>query len=359
MKIPIGILGATGTVGQRFIQLLENHPWFQVVCVAASPRSAGKLYSEAVKDRWVVESAIPGRIGNLKVFDVEAEQKEIAEQTAFTFSAISLDKAKVREIENSYAETGIPVISCNSAHRWTEDVPMIMPEINPQHVDLITIQKKNRSWEKGFIAVKPNCSIQSYVPVIEALKSFIPEKVIVSTYQAISGAGKTFETFPEISDNIIPFIKGEERKSEDEPMKIWGKIIDGKLEIAKKPKISSNCVRVPVSDGHLAAVNISFEIKPSREQFIEAIANFENPISGLELPSAPEPFLEYFEQEDRPQTALDRMLGNGMGIAVGRLRKDTVLDWKFIALSHNTLRGAAGGAILIAELLMKKGFIQE
>jgi len=196
MKIPIGILGATGTVGQRFIQLLENHPWFQVVCVAASPRSAGKLYSEAVKDRWVVESAIPGGIGNLKVFDVEAEQKEIAEQTAFTFSAISLDKAKVREIENSYAETGIPVISCNSAHRWTEDVPMIMPEINPQHVDLITIQKKNRSWEKGFIVVKPNCSIQSYVPVIEALKSFIPEKVIVSTYQAISGAGKTFETFP-------------------------------------------------------------------------------------------------------------------------------------------------------------------
>ena len=359
MKIPIGILGATGTVGQRFIQLLENHPWFQVVCVAASPRSAGKLYSEAVKDRWVLESAIPRGIGNLKVFDVEAEQKEIVEQTAFTFSAISLDKAKVRDIENSYAGTGIPVISCNSAHRWTEDVPMIMPEINPQHVDLITIQKKNRSWEKGFIVVKPNCSIQSYVPVIEALKSFIPEKVIVSTYQAISGAGKTFETFPEISDNIIPFIKGEERKSEVEPMKIWGKIIDGKLEIATKPKISSNCVRVPVSDGHLAAVNISFEIKPSREQFIEAIANFENPISSLELPSAPEPFLEYFEQEDRPQTALDRMLGNGMGIAVGRLREDTVMDWKFIAISHNTLRGAAGGAILIAELLMKKGFIQE
>ena len=359
MKIPIGILGATGTVGQRFIQLLENHPWFQVVCVAASPRSAGKLYSEAVKDRWVVESAIPRGIGNLKVFDVEADQKEIAEQTVFTFSAISLDKAKVRDIENSYAGTGIPVISCNSAHRWTEDVPMIMPEINPQHVDLITIQKKNRSWEKGFIVVKPNCSIQSYVPVIEALKRFIPERVIVSTYQAISGAGKTFETFPEISDNIIPFIKGEERKSEVEPMKIWGKIIDRKLEIATKPKISSNCVRVPVSDGHLAAVNISFEIKPSREQFIEAIANFENPISSLELPSAPEPFLEYFEQEDRPQTALDRMLGNGMGIAVGRLREDTVLDWKFIALSHNTLRGAAGGAILIAELLMKKGFIQE
>lgn len=357
-RIPVGILGATGMVGQRFIQLLENHPWFEVKCVAASPRSAGKLFYEAVEGRWAMNSEIPEVVSNLRVLDVETDKEKIANNISFTFSALNMEKAKIREIENAYADMGVPVVSNNSAHRWTEDVPMIIPEINPHHLDLIPIQQKNRGWDNGFIVVKPNCSIQSYVPIIEALKEFGPDQVIVSTYQAISGAGKTLETCPEIIDNVIPFIKGEEEKSEREPMKIWGKISGGKIENAKDPVISSNCIRIPVSDGHLVAVNIKFKRKPTKNQIIESIRNFKNPIKGLNLPSAPDPFLVYFEENDRPQTRLDRMAGKGMSISVGRLREDDVLDWKFVALSHNTIRGAAGGAILIAELLKAKGFIE-
>jgi len=356
-KIPVGILGATGMVGQRFISLLKNHPWFEVKCVAASSRSAGKLYKDAVKNRWASSSEIPKKIGNLKIFEVESDREKIAEKVKFVFSAMNLSKEKVKDVENTYANMGIPVVSNNSAHRWTDDVPMIIPEINPHHIKLIDIQKKNRNWQKGFIVVKPNCSIQSYVPVLEAWKKFLPEKVIVSTYQAISGAGKTFANWPEIIDNVIPFIPGEEKKSEDEPLKLWGKIIGDKLQIADLPKISATCIRVPVADGHLASINVEFRNKPNKEDLIEAIVNFKNPIQNLSLPSSPEKFLQYFEEENRPQTLLDRNIGNGMGIGVGRIRQDTILQWKFVALSHNTIRGAAGGAILTAELLTKKGYI--
>lgn len=354
----VGILGATGMVGQQFISLLENHPWFNVTCVAASARSAGKPYAEAMKGRWSRTEPIPEDVAELNVYEVEADMKTIAEQVDFVFSAISLDKEKIKEIEIAYAELDIPVCSNNSAHRWTEDVPMMMPEVNPEHVELINIQRKNRGWSKGLIAVKPNCSIQSYVPIIDALKKFGPEKAIVSTYQAISGAGKTLETAPEILDNVIPYIGGEEKKSEDEPMKIWGTIENEKLKLADKPVISANCVRVPAEDGHLVAVNISFANKPTLEQIVDALENYENPLKALDLPSSPEKFITYFEEENRPQTQLDRMAGNGMGITCGRFREDNVMDWKFVALSHNTIRGAAGGAILTAELLAKKGFIE-
>lgn len=356
-KISVGILGATGMVGQRFIQLLDNHPWFEITCVAASSRSAGKPYREIVKERWTQNSEIPQKVGDLNVLEVETDTKKIADIVTFAFSAMSMDKAKVREVENQYAGLGVPIVSNNSAHRWTEDVPMIMPEINPHHIALIDVQRKNRKWDKGLIAVKPNCSIQSYVPVIEAWKDFKPERVIVSTYQALSGAGKTFTTWPEMEDNVIPFISGEEKKSEDEPMKIWGKMKNSGLELATKPHISSTCIRVPVTDGHMAAVNIEFQKKPTRQDLIDAIKNFQNPIEELDLPSSPDKFLQYFEEEDRPQTALDRDLGNGMGITVGRIREDNIFHWKFVALSHNTIRGAAGGAILVAELLAKKGYI--
>jgi aspartate-semialdehyde dehydrogenase len=356
-KIPVGILGATGMVGQRFISLLVNHPWFEIVCVAASERSAGKNYAEAVAKRWTQSEPIPNSIIALEVLAVEADQKKIAEKTAFVFSAVSLEKAKVREIENQYGRMGIPVVSCNSAHRWTEDVPMIIPEINPHHTALIDIQRKNRKWDSGLIAVKPNCSIQSYVPVLEAWKPFEPEKVIVATYQAVSGAGKTLPTWPEMEDNVIPFIGGEEKKSEDEPLKIWGILENGQLKLANKPRISSTCIRIPVTDGHMAVVHVLFKQKPSKKELLNAIHHFKNPIGDLGLPSSPEKFIQYFEEEDRPQTALDRDLGNGMGISVGRLRQDAILDWKFVALSHNTVRGAAGGALLVAELLAKKGYI--
>lgn len=356
-KFHVGILGATGIVGQRFIQLLENHPWFQVSCVAASPKSAGKLYRTAVEKRWAQTTDIPKETGGLEIYDVESDLEKIVQNVNFVFSAVSLDKFKVRDVENKYAELGIPVISANSAHRWTDDVPMIIPEINPHHLDLIDIQRKNRNWDKGLIVVKPNCSIQSYVPVVEAWKSFKPEQLVVSTYQAISGAGKTFDTWPEMIDNVIPFIGGEEEKSEQEPMKIWGFLKEGKILNASRPSISATCIRVPVTDGHMVTANITFQKKVSTEALIHAITSFHNPIESLNLPSSPEPFLKYFNEENRPQTALDRNHGNGMSITIGRLRKDTVHDWKFVALSHNTLRGAAGGAILTAELLVKKGFI--
>ena len=357
-KIPVAILGATGMVGQQFIQLLENHPWFEVICVAASPRSAGMPYAKSVEGRWSKKTPIPENVAELNVLEVETDIEKIASQVTFAFSAMSLDKEKVKQVEEAYAAAGCPIVSNNSAHRWTPDVPMMMPEINGHHAELVDIQRKNRGWDKGFIVVKPNCSIQSYVPIIDALMKFGPEKVVVSTYQAISGAGKTFDTWPEMIDNVIPYIGGEEKKSEDEPMKVWGTIENGELKLAEKPVISANCIRVPVSDGHLVSINISFAEKPTREEIIDAINNYENPIEELSLPSSPKPFMQYFEEDDRPQTKSDRMAGNGMGITVGRLREDNVFDWKFIGLSHNTIRGAAGGAILTAEMMVKKGYVQ-
>ena len=356
-SIRVGILGATGMVGQRFITLLQDHPWFIVTTVAASKRSAGKTYAEAVEGRWSMTASIPATVKELNVYAVEDDLKTIAGEVDFVFCALDAEKEVIRSIEEAYAEAGIPVVSNNSAHRHTEDVPMIMPEVNPHHLDMIPIQQKKRGWSKGFIAVKPNCSIQSYVPALEALKAFGPKQVIVSTYQAISGAGKTFESWPEMVDNINPLIGGEEGKSEQEPMKIWANISNDQFVLAKEPIISAHCIRVPVSDGHFVTVNVSFEKTPTKEELIEALRSYENPIASLKLPSAPEPFIIYFDEEDRPQTKLDRDLGNGMGVSVGRLRIDPVLGWKFVSLSHNTVRGAAGGAILVAELLQAKGYI--
>ena len=339
-KIPVGILGATGMVGQKFISLLKDHPWFEVTIVAASRKSAGK------------------KLGSLTIYSVEDDIDIISQKCRFVFSAIDAEKDLIKKIEGAYAEKGVPVVSNNSAHRWTSDVPMIIPEINGEHLDMILTQQKNRGWAEGFIVVKPNCSLQSYVPLLHAWKDFQPKQVIVSTYQAVSGAGKTLETWPEMADNVIPFIGGEEEKSEKEPAKILGKIKNGKFILENKIKISANCIRVPVSDGHMAAINIKFGKKVSKEKLIEALKDFKNPLAGLGLPSAPEPSLTYFEEENRPQTRLDRDLGNGMAISVGRLREDAVLGWKCVALSHNTIRGAAGGAILTAELLVKKGYIK-
>ena len=356
-KWKVGILGATGMVGQRFVQLLGDHPWFDVTCLAASQRSAGKSYKKAVKGRWSLDTDIPSHIARLDVFEVEKDMGKIIEQIDFAFCALSMDKAKIRELEEVYAAQNIPIVSNNSAHRWTDDVPVIMPEINPHHLELINQQRKNRGWNKGLIVVKPNCSIQSYVPVIQAWMDFDPEQVIVSTYQAISGAGKTFDSWPEMIDNVIPYIGGEEKKSEDEPMKVWGTIKDGKIEMATKPSISATCIRVPVTDGHMAVANLSFKRSPVLEDLIAALRDHKNPLSELGLPSSPKSFIQYFEEDDRPQTRLDRNLGKGMGISVGRVRKDTIFDYRFVALSHNTLRGAAGGAVLTAELLAKKGYL--
>ena len=339
-KIKVGILGATGMVGQRLIALLKNHPWFEVVAVAASRKSKGK------------------KLGSLTVYSVEDDIEIIAQKCTLVFSAIEAPKDFIQKIEEAYAKKGLPVVSSNSAHRWTPDVPMIMPEINPEHLDIIPVQQKNRGWT-GFIVTKPNCSIQSYVPLIHAWKKFNPKKVIVSTYQAISGAGKTFETWPEMVDNVIPFISGEEEKSEKEPSKIFGDIRNGRFVLKNTPQISANCIRVPVSDGHLATINIKFGKKVSKEKLIKSLKNFKNPLDVLDLPSAPKPFLTYFEEPDRPQTKLDRDLHAGMGISVGRIREDSVLGWKCVALSHNTIRGAAGGSILNAELLVKKGYIKK
>ena len=357
-KIKIGILGATGMVGQRFITLLANHPWFTVVCVAASNKSAGKTYKEAVFGRWAQKESIPEDMGALTVYSIENDLKIIAEQCSFVFSAIEAEKDFIKKIEESCASLGLGVVSNNSAHRWTQDVPMIMPEVNPQHLDIIPIQRKNRGWTTGFIIVKPNCSIQSYVPLLAAWKDFNPQKIIVSTFQALSGAGKTFETWPEMIDNVIPYIGGEEEKSEQEPLKIFGEIKDGKLIPDDTLQISANCMRVPTSDGHLATINIQFAKNASKEKLIESLKNFKNPLDMLNLPSAPKPFLTYFEEDDRPQTRLDRDLKGGMGIGVGRIREDSILNWKCVALSHNTIRGAAGGSILTAELLVKKGYIK-
>lgn len=343
-------------VGQRFITLLANHPWFEVVAVAASPRSAGKLYKEAVADRWLIDTPLPSSVEKLTVYAVENDFEKIASQVSFVFCALDMEKEDIRRIENAYASRDIPVVSNNFAHRWTEDVPIMMPEINADHIQLIDVQRKNRGWKKGFIVVKPNCSIQSYVPLITPLMQFKPVKMMVTTQQAVSGAGKTLTTWPEMDDNVIPFIGGEEEKSEREPLKVWGKIGEQKLVLATEPVISATCIRVPVNDGHMSAVSIAFAQKPTREQILAAWKNF-SPLTDLHLPSAPKPFITFFEEDNRPQTRLDRDIGNGMGIAAGRLRPDPILHWKFIGLSHNTIRGAAGGAILTAELLKTKGYI--
>ena len=355
-KLRCGILGATGMVGQRFITLLNNHPWFDVTAVAASPRSAGKKYSEAVEGRWFSKSNIPANVRDLVVSDV-ADVDAIKGNVDFVFSAIEATKDEIKAFENKYAENDIPVVSNNSAHRWTKDVPMIIPEINSHHTDMIEIQKKNHGWNKGFVVVKPNCSLQSYLPAIAPLLKFKPSEMIITTMQAISGAGKTFETYPDILDNVIPFIGGEEEKSEKEPLKILGKIENNEFVDCDSIKISAHCNRVPASDGHMATVSIKFRKKPTREEILEIWKNYRPEPQQLKLPSAPDPVLIYREEENRPQTKLDRDAGKGMAITIGRLRDCNVFDYRFAALSHNTIRGAAGGAILVAELLYKKGYL--
>ena len=353
----VGVIGATGMVGQRFLRLLENHPWFNVTVLAASARSAGKTYREAVGDKWAFEdSPMPEKYADMMVLNAEQDMDVIAEKVDFVFCAVNMDKAKIRALEEAYAQKEIPVVSNNSAHRFTADVPMIIPEVNPEHLEVIESQRKRLGTKRGFIAVKSNCSLQSYVPLLHPLKSFGIKDAAVCTYQAISGAGKTFTTMPEILDNIIPYIGGEEEKSEKEPLKIWGNVENGEIVSATAPVITAQCLRVPVSDGHTAAVFVSFENKPSKEEILSAWANFKGVPQELGLPSAPAQFLQYFEEENRPQAKLDRMAGNGMSVTVGRLRDDVVFDYKFVGLSHNTLRGAAGGAVLLAELLAAKGY---
>ena len=356
-KLRVGILGATGMVGQRFISLLEDHPWFQVVTVAASARSAEKTYEEAVGDRWKMTSPMPEAVKKLVVMNV-AEVEKVASTVDFVFSAVDMTKDEIRAIEEAYAKTETPVVSNNSAHRWTPDVPMVIPEINPEHFAVIPFQRKRLGTTRGFVAVKPNCSIQSYAPVLTAWKEFEPYEVVATTYQAISGAGKTFKDWPEMAENIIPYIGGEEEKSEQEPLRIWGTLEGGVIVKAKEPVITCQCIRVPVLNGHTAAVFVKFRKKPSKEQLIEKLVSFKGLPQELNLPSAPEQFIQYMEEDDRPQVTLDVDFGKGMGVSIGRLREDTVYDWKFVGLSHNTVRGAAGGAVLCAETLKAKGYIQ-
>ncbi len=356
-KYNVGIIGATGMVGQRFSLLLENHPWFNVVALAASPRSAGKRYEDAVGAKWAMTSPIPAAMKDMVVMDATADVNKIASMVDFVFCAVDMKKDEIKALEEMYAKAECPVVSNNSAHRGTSDVPMVVPEINPDHIEIIKSQRERLGTKRGFIAVKSNCSLQSYVPALHPLMAeFGVTKALVCTYQAISGAGKTFETMPEIVDNIIPFIGGEEEKSEQEPLKIWGKIDGNKIVNATTPSITAQCLRVPVSDGHTAAVFASFEKKPTKEQMLAAWKNFSGVPQELELPSAPKQFLNYFEEDNRPQAKLDRNLENGMAVSIGRLREDTQYDYKFVCLSHNTLRGAAGGAVLMAELLAAKGY---
>ena len=357
-KLKVGILGGTGMVGQRFISLLENHPWFEVTTIAASPRSAGKTYAEAVGDRWKMTTPMPEAVKNIVVMNVN-EVEKVAAEVDFVFSAVDMTKEEIKKIEEDYARTETPVVSNNSAHRWTPDVPMVVPEINPDHMKVIDFQKKRLGTTRGFVAVKPNCSIQSYAPVLTAWKEFEPVEVVATTYQAISGAGKTFKDWPEMEGNIIPFIGGEEEKSEKEPLRIWGEIKDGVIEPATSPVITCQCIRVPVLNGHTAAVFVKFKTKPTKEQLIEKLRTFSGVPQELQLPSAPKNFIQYLEEDNRPQVTLDVDYENGMGISVGRLREDTVYDFKFVGLSHNTVRGAAGGAVLCAELLKAQGYIQK
>ena len=353
----VGIVGATGMVGQRFTLLLEHHPWFQVTCLAASARSAGKPYREAVEGRWAFKDRpIPANVADMTVLDA-AQVEEVASRVDFVFCAVDMKKDEIRALEERYARTETPVVSNNSANRGVSDVPMLIPEINGDHAAVIEAQRKRLGTKNGFIAVKPNCSIQSYVPALTPLLDFEPEKVSVCTYQAISGAGKTFKTWPEMVDNVIPYIGGEDEKSENEPLKLWGHVEDGKIVNATLPVISAQCLRVACSDGHMAAVSVSFKKKPTIKQIKERWANYETEAQRLELPSAPKPFLQYFEDPSRPQTRLDRDFQNGFGVSIGRLREDKLFDYRFVCLSHNTVRGAAGGGILTAELLCRKGYI--
>lgn len=353
----VAVVGATGMVGQRFITLLAGHPWFHIQALAASSRSAGKTYREAVGSRWAMAGEIPGSVAEMTVLDAAADKEKIADMVDFIFCAVDMKKEEIRALEEAYAKLECPVISNNSAHRHTPDVPMIIPEINPEHAAIIEAQRARLGTKRGFIAVKSNCSLQSYVPALHPLMQFGIKEVVACTYQAISGAGKTFETFPQIVDNVIPYIGGEEEKSEVEPMKIWGSIADGKIVDATSPRITAQCLRVPVSDGHTAAVFVRFENKPTIDQIKEAWRTFSGEPQRLALPSAPRQFLHYFEEDDRPQSKLDRNLEGGMAVSIGRLRTDTIYDYKFVCLSHNTLRGAAGGAVLMAELLAAKGYL--
>jgi aspartate-semialdehyde dehydrogenase len=357
-KLRVGVLGATGMVGQRFVSLLADHPWFEVTAVAASAASAGKTYAEAVAGRWTLAHPVPAATAALRVQDA-SDITRIAPQVDFVFCAVDMAKDATAKLEDDYARAEVPVISNNSAHRWTPDVPMMIPEINSDHVAVIDAQRKRHGTKRGFVAVKPNCSIQSFVPAIHPLLAFGPQRIAVCTYQAISGAGKTFESWPEMIDNVIPFIKGEEEKSEQEPLKIWGAVQGGKIVTATAPKITAQCLRVPVTDGHMAAVFVAFDKKPSREQILSAWKEFGGKPQQLALPSAPKPFLTYFEDDTRPQTRLDRDAGNGQGVTIGRLRPDALFDWRFVALSHNTVRGAAGGAVLTAELLASEGYLAQ
>ncbi len=351
----VGIIGATGMVGQRFVTLLEDHPWFKPVALLASARSAGKTYEEAVAGKWAMTSPIPAYARSMQVLDA-SDPDTVAGKVDFVFCAVNMKKEEIKALEETYAKREIPVVSNNSAHRFTEDVPMVIPEINDAHLDVIAAQRARLGTKRGFIAVKSNCSLQSYVPLLHPLLGFGVEKAAVCTYQAISGAGKTFETMPEIVDNVIPYIGGEEEKSEKEPLKIWGSVEGGKIVPASSPVITAQCLRVPVSDGHTAAVFVTFKKKPTKEEILFAWANFEGAAQKLQLPSAPKQFIHYLEEDNRPQPKLDRMEERGMAITAGRLREDNLFDYKFIGLSHNTLRGAAGGAVLLAELLAAKGY---
>ena len=358
-KMKVGVIGATGMVGQRFLTLLENHPFFEVAVLAAGPRSAGKLYKDAVEGRWKLASPMPAYAADMPMYDATADMAKIGEMADFVFCAVDMKKDEIRALEEAYAKAEIPVVSNNSAHRGTPDVPMVIPEINSAHLEIIEAQKARLGTKRGFIAVKPNCSIQSYVPMLTPLRKFGIKEVSVCTYQAISGAGKTFDSFPEILDNVIPYIGGEEEKSEKEPLKIWGEVKDGKVVAAEGPIISAQCLRVPVSDGHTAAVSVSFENTPTEKEILEAWASGEGFAKLPTLPSAPKQFVHYLSEDNRPQAKLDRDCERGMAVSVGRLRKDNLFDYKFVGLSHNTLRGAAGGAVLIAELLYTEGYFNK
>lgn len=352
----VGIIGATGMVGQRFATLLENHPWFHVAALAASPRSAGKTYEEAVGNRWAMQKPMPESMKQMILFDATADVDKIAGMVDFVFCAVDMKKDEIRALEERYAKAECPVVSNNSAHRFTPDVPMVVPEVNPEHIEVIESQRKRLGTKRGFIAVKSNCSIQSYVPALSPLRKYGIQNVLACTYQAISGAGKTFQTWPEMVDNVIPFIGGEEEKSEKEPLKVWGKVEGDQIVSTETPLITTQCLRVPVSDGHTAAVFVSFDQKPSKEEILNAWKEFAGVPQELELPHAPKQFIHYFEEDNRPQAKVDRNLEGGMAVSVGRLREDTLFDYKFVCLSHNTLRGAAGGAVLLAELLAAKGY---
>ena len=355
-KLRVGILGATGMVGQRFVTLLTDHPWFEIVRLAASERSAGKTYEEAVGDKWKMDTPMPEAVKNMIVGNI-ADADGITADVDFVFSAVNMSKEEIRAIEETYARKETPVVSNNSAHRWTQDVPMVIPEINPEHFAVIESQRKRLGTTRGFIAVKPNCSIQSYTPCLAAWKEFEPTQVIVSTYQAISGAGKTFKDWPEMKGNIIPYISGEEEKSEQEPLKVFGHVENGVIVKAESPVISAQCIRVPVLNGHTAAVSIDFAKEPTKEELIDRLVNFGGEPQKLELPSAPKHFIQYLADDNRPQVSMDVDYEKGMGVSIGRLRKDNIFDWKFVGLSHNTLRGAAGGAVECAEMLKALGYI--